>query len=68
MRVWPLLLALLPALGGCATHASLRDNTMRTAATLTDLNYQQVLNSVALFVANPSAMRPSPSSTRGPSR
>jgi hypothetical protein len=56
MRFWTLVLALLPALGGCATHASLRDNTTRTAATLTDLNYQQVLNNVAMFAANPSAM------------
>jgi hypothetical protein len=56
MRVWPVLLTLVPALGGCATHANLRDNTVRTAATLTDLNYQQVLNNVAMFMANPSAM------------
>jgi hypothetical protein len=56
MRAGTMLLALLPVLGGCAAHASLRDNTARTAATLTDLNYQQVLDNVALFVANPSAM------------
>lgn len=56
MRAWSLALALLPALGGCATHASLRDSTVCTAATLTDLNYQQVLNNVAMFAANPSAM------------
>jgi hypothetical protein len=56
MRAWTFVLALLPALGGCATHASLRDNTTRTTATLTDLNYQQVLNNVAMFVSNPSAL------------
>src|SRR5262245_46334200 len=51
-----LLLAVSPLLGGCATHRSLRENTLLTAATLTDLNYQQVLDNVALFAANPSAM------------
>lgn len=56
MRVGAILLAPLPALSGCATHASLRDNTVRTAATLTELNYQQILNNVAMFVGNPSAM------------
>jgi hypothetical protein len=49
MRRWLVLLALLPALGGCRTHLSLRDNTLRTTATLTDLNYQQVLDNLALF-------------------
>jgi hypothetical protein len=56
MRAWTVVLALLPAVGGCATHANLRDNTVRTAATLTDLNYQQVLNNVAMFAANPAAL------------
>jgi hypothetical protein len=51
-----LLVLLLAILAGCATHASLRDNTLRTSATLTDLNYQQVLNNVAMFVANPATM------------
>src|SRR5262249_31758848 len=44
------------ALAGCMTHQSLRDNTVSTTGTLTDLNYQQVLNNLAMFVANPSAM------------
>src|SRR5262249_36477465 len=56
MRGWTIVLALLPALGGCVTHTSLRDNTVSTAATLTDLNYQQVVNNVAMFVANPATM------------
>jgi hypothetical protein len=43
-------------LGGCQTHLCLCDNTVRTAATLTDLNYQQVLDNLAMFVANPSVM------------
>src|SRR5215475_13739248 len=42
------------ATSGCQTHLALRDNTLRTTNTLTDLNYQQVLNNVAMFVANPS--------------
>jgi hypothetical protein len=56
MRAWLFSLPALLALGGCQTHLSLRDHTLRTSATLTDLNYQQVLNNLALFVANPSAM------------
>jgi hypothetical protein len=56
MRGLLCLLAALPLVGGCQTHLSLRDNTLRTSATLTDLNYQQVLNNVAMFVANPAAM------------
>jgi hypothetical protein len=56
MRSLLLLLAVLPLLGGCATHGSLRDNTVRTVATLTDLNYQMVLDNVAMIIAHPSAM------------
>src|SRR5262245_60058221 len=56
MRSWmPLLVAVLAA-GGCQTHLALRDSTVSTACTLTDLNYRQVLNNVALFVANPSSL------------
>src|SRR5262245_4698735 len=50
------VLVLLPLLSGCRTHLCLRDNTLKTSATLTDLNYQQVLNNLALFVANPSSL------------
>ena len=53
---WLLYVPVVLALGGCQTHLCLRDSTLRTGATLTDLNYQQVLNNLALFVANPSAM------------
>jgi hypothetical protein len=56
MRTRLLLLVISPLLAGCATHCSLRDNTLHTSATLTDLNYQQVLNNVALIVARPSAL------------
>jgi hypothetical protein len=51
------LIVLLPfCLCGCQTHLCLRDNTVRTTNTLTDLNYQQVLDNLAMFVANPSSM------------
>jgi hypothetical protein len=56
MRAGVLFLLAVSLLGGCATHRSLRENTLQTTATLTDLNYQQVLDNVALFVTNPSAM------------
>jgi hypothetical protein len=45
--------ALLP---GCLTHQSLRQNTVCASSTLTDLNYQQVLDNVARFVVTPSIM------------
>jgi hypothetical protein len=32
------------------------ENTLKTSATPTDLNYQQTLNDVALLVAHPAAM------------
>jgi hypothetical protein len=35
---------------------NLRNNSVKTTGTLADLNYQQVLNNVAQFTANPSAM------------
>jgi hypothetical protein len=46
----------LPLLAGCQTHVNLRNNSMKTTATLADLNYQQVLNNVAQFTANPAIM------------
>jgi hypothetical protein len=56
MRPSFFMLVALPLFVGCATHCSLRDNTLKTSSTLTDLNYQQVLDNVARFVAHPSAM------------
>jgi hypothetical protein len=55
MRTWLFALLVL-FLGGCQTHLCLRDNTICTAVSLTDLNYQQVLDNLAMFVANPSVM------------
>ncbi len=51
-----LLSVLILLLGGCQTHLCLRDNTVCTVATLTDLNYQQVLDNLAMLVSNPSAL------------
>jgi hypothetical protein len=56
MRAWMPVLATLLTTGGCHTHLALRDNTVCTGGTLTDLNYQQVLNNVAMFVANPASL------------
>jgi hypothetical protein len=50
------MLAILPLLAGCQTHVNLRNNSVKTTGTLADLNYQQVLDNVAQFSANPSAM------------
>src|SRR4051812_164462 len=56
MRIALVLVACVPFLSGCLTHLSLRQNTVCTTSTLTDLNYQQVLDNVARFVVNPSIM------------
>jgi hypothetical protein len=56
MRLCMLVIAGLPLFAGCQTHLALRDDTVCTSATLTDLNYQQVLNNVALIVNQPSAL------------
>jgi hypothetical protein len=53
---WILLIILVGPVTGCRTHLSLRDNTLRTAGTLTDLNYRQVLDNLARFHNNPAAM------------
>jgi hypothetical protein len=51
-----LFVVFVSSLSGCRTHLSLRDNTVRTTGTLTDLNYQQVLDNLARFHDNPAAM------------
>jgi len=43
-------------LSGCATHRVLRKNTVAVNATLSDIYYEQVLNNVARFEANPDSM------------
>jgi hypothetical protein len=53
MRCAALIFGLLSTLSGCATHCALRNNTVSTTNTLADLQYQQVLDNVARFHANP---------------
>src|SRR2546421_4315789 len=48
-----LFAGVLFSLSGCATHLVLRNDTVRTTNTLTELQYQQVLDNVARFHANP---------------
>jgi hypothetical protein len=52
MRPAVLMIGLLFSLSGC-THIALRNDTVRTTNTLTDLQYQQVLDNVARFHDNP---------------
>lgn len=47
------LLIVVIAFSGCATQNSLRNNTVLTTDTLTDLQYQQVLDNVARFHDDP---------------
>ena len=49
---WQIPMLILCLISGCRTHLSLQDHTLKTAATLADLNYQQVLDNVARFVCN----------------
>jgi hypothetical protein len=53
MRRAMLLIGLLPTLSGCATHLVLRDDTLRVSNTLTDLQYEQILDNVARFHDDP---------------
>ncbi len=46
----------LSTVGGCRTHMVLRKNTIQTASTIADLNYQQVLDNVARFETAPSTL------------
>ena len=53
MRRALVLGVLISTLFGCATQHALRNNTVRTMSTLTDLEYQQVLDNVARFHDDP---------------
>jgi hypothetical protein len=56
MRLRPLaLILLLPLLCGC-TADRLRDRTVNQGSTLPDLQYQQVLDNLARFAADPAAL------------
>ena len=51
-----LAMLLAPWLSGCKTHRALRQHTVATNLTVTDIYYQQVLNNVACFASNPASM------------
>ncbi len=48
----PIIFGLLCSLSGC-THIALRNDTVRTTNTLTELEFQQVLDNVARFQSDP---------------
>ena len=50
-----LFIGLLPSLGGC-THIALQNDTVKTASTLTDLQFQQILDNVARFHDSPDTL------------
>jgi hypothetical protein len=58
MNQWNLIgsAAALILFCGCQTHANLCSNSAAVVTTLTDVNYRQILDNVALFTANPDAM------------
>ncbi|MFM9962731.1 MAG: hypothetical protein ACKV2Q_16090 [Planctomycetaceae bacterium] len=51
-----LTLLMTPWLSGCATQRALRQHTVSANITVADIYYQQVLNNIACFAANPAAM------------
>lgn len=50
MVVW---IVLISSVNGCATHMALQKDTVQTTNTLTELQYQQVLDNVARFYDDP---------------
>ena len=56
MRRALVLIGVVSTLSGCATHLALRDDTVRTSNTLTDLQYKQILDNVARFQHDPDAV------------
>jgi len=55
VRPWSILVAIIGLCSGC-TSVALERNTVKQASTLTDLQYQQVLDNLAMFACNPDAM------------
>ncbi|HVS36192.1 MAG TPA: hypothetical protein VMS17_11475 [Gemmataceae bacterium] len=53
MRRAMFFIGMVSTLSGCATQRALRDDTVRTSNTLTDLAYKQVLDNVARFHDDP---------------
>src|SRR5262245_19141845 len=56
MRLWILQVSAgVLASGGC-THLALERRTVKQASTLTDIQFDQVLDNVAMFACNPDAL------------
>ena len=55
MWKWSLVIPLTLALPGCA-NVQLKYSTVRSASTLTDLQYQQVLDNLAMYCVDPTAL------------
>ncbi len=55
MRLPTTLVVSALCVAGCQ-HIELRNHTLRTASTISDLQYQQVLNNLAMFCANPNSL------------
>lgn len=55
MRPWMILVAVSVFCAGC-THVALERRTVKQASTLTDLQYKQVLDNLAMFACNPDAL------------
>jgi len=55
MWKWGLVILSALALSGCA-NVQLKLSTVRSASTLTDLQYQQVLNNLAMYCQDPTAL------------
>jgi|GEM_PF-6505279 len=55
MRPWLMIIAVSVSWPGC-THVALERRTVKQASTLTDLQYRQVLDNLAMFCCNPEAL------------
>ncbi|MEO2088158.1 MAG: hypothetical protein ABGY75_01500, partial [Gemmataceae bacterium] len=56
MRPVLLIAAVAMCCGLGCTHTALERRTVKQASTLTDLQYQQVLDNMAMFACNPDTM------------
>jgi hypothetical protein len=55
VRPWTVFVAAVTFCSGC-THLELKRTTVQQGSTLTDLQFQQVLDNLAMFACNPDAM------------
>ncbi|HYV37414.1 MAG TPA: hypothetical protein VE988_17035 [Gemmataceae bacterium] len=56
MRLWMMLATVALLTGTGCTHTALEKRTLNQASTLTDLQYLQVLDNLAMFACNPAAL------------